>query len=475
MLKGAATLAAGRAGAAALRFARNVLLARLLPVEEYGLASTFVVLMAFVDMASDLALERLVVQDREGDQPRVVAAIQTLALLRGVLLAGVTILAAGPMADLFGHPELAPAFALFAAVPFLRGIAHLDMMREQREMRFGRVTRADLAGVGVSLVALWPCALVLGDHRIMLVLLLLEHATRSAVSIAFAERPFALGWDGAVVRRALGFGGPLLLSGLLAFATLQGDRVIVANQLGAETLGLFSAALTFAMTPCLLAGSIANAVFLPMLARAQDDNAVFARRSRLTLEAMMVAGAGTMFAFAVIGPWAFEGVFGRAYAEAAPLVVLLGAVFSLRLVRAGPTTAAMARGHNSNLLLANLARLVSLGPALAAVMSGYGVETLALFALAGEALALLVSLRLLHRIDLRRKDIGVGAWVVLAVLTAMLVLSAPTPWASAVPGWALQAPAAAGLICLLAVCRDLRGSVRRMVGQRLNLGRGRGR
>ena len=86
MLKIAVLLAGSRGLLSVLRFARNVLVARLIGVEDYGIASTFALLMALVEMLSDLGLGRFLVQDREGGHPQVVAAIQGLVLLRGAII-----------------------------------------------------------------------------------------------------------------------------------------------------------------------------------------------------------------------------------------------------------------------------------------------------------------------------------------------------------------------------------------------------
>jgi O-antigen/teichoic acid export membrane protein len=61
LLKALSILAGGRASIAALNFARNILLARLVTVEDYGIASTFIVAIALVELFGDLALDRLVV------------------------------------------------------------------------------------------------------------------------------------------------------------------------------------------------------------------------------------------------------------------------------------------------------------------------------------------------------------------------------------------------------------------------------
>lgn len=405
MLRIAASFAAGRVLVALIQFLRNVLLARLIPVEDYGIASTFVVTVSLIQMLGDLALDRLVVQNRHGGAPWFVAAVQSLALLRGALLAGLLLAGAPYVAALFGQAEIVWAYQVMALVPLLHALLHLDTVRQQREMRFGATVRSDLAGAGLSIAALWPLAAMLGDFRTILGLIFIEYAGRAVASHLLAERPFRVGWDRKTVRTALGFGAPLIAGGMLAFLTLQGDRIIVANRFTPYDLGLFSAALTLAMTPSLLLARVTHPLFLPTLSRHQETPERFAPAAMTTLEAMALLAAALMAGFALLGPPVFRIAFGEAYATGGPFVVLLGIAFALRLARAGPATIAVARGHTMQLMLANLLRVLAVPAGLLVVAAGGDIEALVLVGIGAEAAALALALLLVRRLG-NRPDLG---------------------------------------------------------------------
>jgi O-antigen/teichoic acid export membrane protein len=391
MLKIAVLLAGSRGLLSVLRFARNVLVARLIGVEDYGIASTFALLMALVEMLSDLGLGRFLVQDREGGHPQVVAAIQGLVLLRGAIISILVFALADPIASLLGQPGLGWAYRIFAAIPLLRALVHLDIMRQQRDMRFGLMIKADFAGVAASLAALWPLGLWLGDFRVMLGLLIVESMARIATVHLLAERPYRLGWDRAVAARAMRFGWPLLTGGMLTFAVMQGDRLIVANQYTAADLGLFSAALTLAMAPTLAVQGVIVTMFLPLLARQQENEERFLHKAELSLEALLVGGLGLMLLFVLAGPLALRLAYGAEFAAGAQLVSILGISFTLRMIRAAPTNISIAKGHTINLLIANAVRLVSFPVAYLIALRGGSLEAVALTGLAGEAASLLIA------------------------------------------------------------------------------------
>jgi len=391
MLKTALLLAGSSGVVSAMRFGRNVLLARLIGVEDYGIASTFALIMALVEMLSDLGLGRFVVHDREGDNPGFVAAIQALEILRGAVLATLVFAFADPVAAFFGHPGLGWAYRIVAVMPLLIAMVHLDIMRQQRAMRFGLMVKADFAGQAASLAALWPLGLWLGDFRVMIGVMIVESLARIGTTHFLAERPYRISWDGAVVIRALRFGWPLLAGGMLTFAVMQGERLIVANQFTAIDLGLFSAALTLAMSPTLVAQRVINSMFLPLLARERDNELGFLRKAELSLETLLAGGLGLMLLYVLAGPGALRLAYGAEFAAGGQLAAILGITFSLRMVRSAPTNISIAKGRTINLLIANTVRLVSFPVGYMIALRGGSVEAIALTGLAGEAASLLIA------------------------------------------------------------------------------------
>jgi O-antigen/teichoic acid export membrane protein len=391
MLKTALLLAGSGGVVSVLRFGRNALLARMIGVEDFGIASTFALLMALVEMLSDFALGRLVVQDRGGDDPGFIAAIHGLAIARGAILTALVFVLADPIAALLGQPGLGWAYRLLAPMPLLGAMVHLDIMRQQRAMRFGLMVKAEFAGMAASLAALWPLWLWLGDFRVMLGLLFVELVARIATTHLLAEWPYRIRWSGAVAARALRFGWPLLAGGMLLFVVMQGERLIVANQFPATELGLFSAALAIAMAPTLLVQRVINSMFLPLLSRERDNEAGFRYKADLSLEALLVSGLGLMLLYVLAGPAALRLAFGAEFAGGAHLAAILGITFSLRMIRSAPTNISIAKGHTVNLLVANAVRLVSFPVAYLIALRGGSVEAVALTGLAGEAASLLIA------------------------------------------------------------------------------------
>lgn len=423
MMKGGLLLGGGNASIALLGLVRNVLIARLISVEDFGIASTFAITMAVIEMTSYIAIERLIIQAKDGDLPRFQATAHTLQAARGALGAVLLYLLAEPIAGLFGVPHLAWAYEAMAVTPLLHGLAHLDMHRVQRDMRFSPSVTVELAAQLLATVAAIPLALRLGDYRAMLYALLLQQVVFAVVSHAVAHRPYRWAFDTEVVGRAISFGWPLLLNGVLMFAAFHGDRIIIARMIGMTELGWYSAAFALTLMPSLVIARTMQSFFLPQLAAVQDDDAGFRRLYVVTVQAGLLIGVGSAVTFALAGPAVLIALYGTKYAAAAPVLVWLGVMQGLRLGRIGLNVVAMARADTRNPLFGNLVRVLALPLAWFAAAEGGGVAAVVALAIVGEGLALATSMLLLRkRFGLTLDGVALPAAGSIAVLALIALL-----------------------------------------------------
>ena len=270
MVRTALSILSGNAAASLVLLVRNLLIARLIPVADYGVAATFAIVVSLLEMASALGLQQQIVQSKRGDDPDFQAALQGFQLLRGVVSGGIMVALAGPAADFMGMPEATWAYRVLAVIPVLNAMQHFDIHRLNREMAFGPLIATSLVPAIVSLALVWPLARWFGDWQVMLWALVIQAVLMTAVSHVTARRRWRLRLDRSVMIGALRFGWPLLLNSILLFAVFNGDRVIVARELGPAALGIFSMGVTLTLTPTLVLGKTAQNFFLPQFTRAGD-------------------------------------------------------------------------------------------------------------------------------------------------------------------------------------------------------------
>jgi len=171
MLRKLILIFSGNAAASLMLLARNLLISRLIPVEDYGIAATFAVAMAVVEMASQLGLQQMIVQAREGDDPKFQAALQGFQVLRGVIAGVMLFFLAGTIATFLRIPEVAWAYQLMATVPILNALQHFDIHRLNRQMQFLPMVLTGAVPALLSLLAVWPLAIWMNDYRVIAICL----------------------------------------------------------------------------------------------------------------------------------------------------------------------------------------------------------------------------------------------------------------------------------------------------------------
>ncbi len=415
MVRAGLFILSGNAATSLMLLVRNLLVARLIPVTDYGIAATFAIAMAAVEMASALGLQQQIVQARDGDDPRFQAALQGFQVLRGALAAAALFFLATPLAGFLGVPEVAWAYQLLACVPLLNALQHFDIHRLNREMVFAPVVLTGAVPALVSLILVWPLAAWLQDYRVMLWAIIAQAVLMTLFSHLTARRRYALVWDRAVMGESLRFGWPLLVNGLLLFVVFQGDKLIIGRVMGMEVLALFAMGVTLTLTPSLVMAKSAQNFLLPQLSQAADPTDL----ARVTLETGILMAVVLTCGLVLCGPWLIDLILGAKYADLTPLLLWFALLQALRVLKAGPAIVAMAAGETSNAMWANLVRIAVLPLVWWLAVAGMKLELLIGVGILGEALGYGVALGLLMRrcaFDIRPVLLGhLGLALVLGV------------------------------------------------------------
>ncbi len=392
-------LLSGNSATALLTLARNLLVARMLPVADYGIAATFAITMAVVEMASALGLQQQIIQAKDGDDLRFQAALQGFQVLRGALSAVILLAIAHPLAAFFGIPEVAWAYQVLAVMPLLNALQHFDMHRMQRRMVFGPVLATSLLPAVLSLVLIWPLVVWFGDWRAMLWAIIAQGLASMLMSHLVAERPYRLVLDRQIMARNLAFGWPLLLNTILLFLVFNGEKLIVGRELGMEALGIFAMGMTLTLTPTLVMAKSASSFFLPRLSRT-DRGTVSGENSFQALalaaqQAALLNGVALAIATFFLGAPVIGLLLGEKYDPLVPLIVLLGVLHAIRVWKAGPAAISLSQAQTGNSALSNIPRVLALPASWFVLVQGGSLTDVIMIAIvaemAGYALAVTLS------------------------------------------------------------------------------------
>lgn len=398
MFRAATILFSGNIVLAVANLLRAVLVARLLTLEDFGIAATFNIAMNAITMAFGFSLGQMVIQASDGNAPRVRAALHLLQLLMGLTLFTGFFLMAGPFSALMGLPDLGWAYRMLAVLALFLGLVHFDIFVQQRARRVLGVALYNTGPVVVSLLAIWPLFVLFGDWRIMPFALLIQGAATLIISHLRSDQPYRLNYDGAVFRRALAFGAPLFGNAIVLFILFSGDRIIVSNRFGAEGLAWFSAAFMLTLMPVNLVVKSLQNLLLPWLARASDADSGRDRAAILTCRIFALTGAGIAGVFALGGDGLLLLAFGPEYVGAGQILVLLGVMQGVRCMRAAPDLLALSRGRTRIIFQTSLLRAMFIPLGAAAVFwLDLPLTSLILIGLVAEGVTMAYAFHLLAR------------------------------------------------------------------------------
>lgn len=391
LFSGSLILTAGEAINQVCSLVRNVVLARILTKADFGTAALLGMVVTIFEIGGRLSIENCVVQSKDGNQPRFMAAAHLVQSLPGIVSAALIFGTAGPMAHFFGVPEAAWGLRALAILPVLRSLSHLDVYRMTRTMRFGPGVIVDTVPQVVITVLAWPLASIWPGYAVLVWLLIGKQLASTLAAHFMAESPYRWCFDRRAISEILKFGWPLLINGFLIFAVMQGDRFAVGVRYTVSELAVYAVAGSLALLPANTLLKLSGYMMLPLMSSVQDDLRRFRQRVSSAAEIYsLLSGVYAMILILAGGPLVAL-IFGPKYREAAALTAWLGLAQALRLLRGVPTTSAVARGDTRNVMFSNACRISGVVLSFAAAYAGGSLALIAASAAIGEAVALIAS------------------------------------------------------------------------------------
>lgn len=416
--RGSAITAAAYALAQGLRLASNLVLARLLFPEAFGLMALVAVVLTGLQMLSDTGTAPSIARSPRGDDPDFLNTAWTLQALRGVLLWGLACALAWPLARIYDAPDLTVLLPVAGLALLVAGLNPTRIDTAQRHLLLGRVTLLDLAaqvtGIAAMVALAWATgsvwALVAGGVVTACAKLMLCHLFLPGPR----NRPR---WEPAAARELLSFGKWIFASTACGFALSQGDRLILGGYLSLEALGHYNIGWFLASFPWLLGGAVVMRVMIPLY----RDRAPRVRR----LRAALTAGLLALLAALALGGVALVGLlYDPRYAPAGAVVVMVACVQMPAVIGMTYDQAALAAGDSRGFFGVLLVKALVQTAAIV-----IGAETHGLIgALAGQGIALvavhpaIVWLARRHGVWDPRHDLGFFA-ACLPVIAAALWLN----------------------------------------------------
>lgn len=381
-------------------FLSTVILARLLTQEEYGVAGYAIIVIASLDVLSDLGIGPALIFHR--DDPEAANTAFWLGLGISLVLLAATWLSAPLVAAFFQDPRATPVIRVLALTFPLSALSNVHNILLQKELRFGRTFLPDFArmlskgllSIFFALLGFGPWSLIFGQVG----------GTAISVGAYWKARPWrpSLRLDLGHARALLGYGAPLVLVDLLGALLQNVDYLLIGRFLGAASLGIYTVAFRIPDLLIMQFCNIVATVIFPVYARLRDEEPealreAFLATTRYVPMLTVPAGLGLML---VARPFILV-VFGARWEPAIPVLqaIALYALLNSLTYHAGDVY--KATGRTDLLTKLALVRSFLLVPALWWVVTQVGTLQAVgwvhvVVALVNGALSLLLAARILR-------------------------------------------------------------------------------
>jgi O-antigen/teichoic acid export membrane protein len=268
--RGAAVTFGGQLVRIVVQLAGIVLLARLLSPSDYGVTTMVLAIIGIGEILRDFGLSSAAIQAKTLTRGQR-ANLFWINVGIGAALTGIVAALAWPIAAFYDDPRLVAVTLALAPTFLLNGFCTQFRADLNRHFRFGQLVVVEIFAQAVALgialmLAVWGWGFwALVAQQVLQVLL-------QAVLL-----PFVAGWMPSLPRRGeqmrplLTFGGGLVGSQVLVYASRNVDSLVIGRAFGAEALGFYNRAFQLMLLPLNQINAPSSRVALPTLSRLQEQ------------------------------------------------------------------------------------------------------------------------------------------------------------------------------------------------------------
>ena len=326
--------AAGSVTRIVLQIGSQIVLARLLGPDSYGVFAVALTVIFFASLFADLGLAYGLIQ-RPSVNDDDIRFVFTWQLLLAIASTAVLVAAAGPIATLLGDGRLAPVVRWLALGCILGSVGATAGMLLRRQLDFKILNIAAVVSYALGFVVFGIPMALLGFGVWSLVAAYLIQIATAAV-LTYLSSPHAI-WP--LFRHAdavgmLGFGSTVLATNIVNWIMMSLDRLVIGATLQAAAAGLYATMSNIMSQPAASIITVVQSALYATSARAQDDRVRLQVAFRSMLGAVAVflwpvffavgATAETLILATFGDKWAGGSTVLRPLAFAMPAYLLMG-------------------------------------------------------------------------------------------------------------------------------------------------------
>ncbi len=377
-MRGSAFVLCGNLSQQLIRFASNLILARLLLPEAFGLMQVVTVVLIGLQLFSDIGIGPSIIQHKRGDDPKFFNTAWTVQVLRGLMLSTIAISIVSPIVHFIGHlmetsseagseavytdPRLIPLICAGSITASISGFNSTKLFTANRNLAVGKIMVIEVSAqlMGVLCMASWAWyfksvwALVCGSLAQAWLRMLLTHVVLPGEGNRFFFERESFG-------ELLKFGRWIFLSTAALFIAAQGDRLLLGAYVEPKILGIYGFAYFLSEALNQLIDFVSRLVFLPAFSHVARDKPERLKLNyyqvRLRLDALTLPMAGGLM---MVGQDVVNLLYPDVYEAAGWILQILAIRVALACTLPAAVSCLLAIGDSKSVFAGNLGKTIVL-------------------------------------------------------------------------------------------------------------------
>jgi O-antigen/teichoic acid export membrane protein len=419
--RGAALLGSASLGEQASRFARNMLLTRILAPSAFGTMAIVMSSASIVGSLTDVGLRISVIRNPRGREAAYLNAAWWLAMGRSLGVYAVIFIMAPFVARFYGNVELSALLRVALLGALLEGAMSPRSCLPQKDMKFGRWAAITNGGAICGIVLTVILSFIIRDVWALAIGYCSENVFRCLLSYILCPGLPSFGWDRAAARDLLSYSRGAYGLSFLNLIFTRTDIFVLAKLYSPTALGLYTMAVYLVQTPTGFIQNMVGSTLLPAFAHVQEDHK---RLNRVLLEAtswLIVLGLPVVVVIWLYAPSLLRVIYGARYLKSAGPLAVAAAVACLSILNGVITDAFSAMGrpalHRRAVAASAVIMIVAIYPA-CKMLGVVGGQVAALIAIGASYFLQIMRIRELTGLDLARYG---KAFVLAGLVSAALL------------------------------------------------------
>jgi O-antigen/teichoic acid export membrane protein len=404
-MRGGAWLGTGSVAEQAIRFARNLLLARMLAPGAFGTMAIVLSSASLVDMLTDVGTRAAIIQNPRGGNADYLNASWWLGLCRSIFSYS-TIFAVAPwISRFYGRPEMSGLLRVALLSVLFNGAMSPRSVLAQKEMKLGRWAAITNGGGICGVILTVALSFYMRDVWALAIGYCGENAFRFLLSYALCPGTPSLHFNWSAARELLTFSRGIFGLSILNLIVGRADIFVLGRLYPLASLGLYTMAVALVTTPSVYCTNLLGQTLIPALSSVQEDGP---RANRILLEVtswLLLLGMPASVFICLSASSLLRLAYGARYIAAAGPLSVASAVVFMTVLNSVLTIVLFAKGlpalHRHAVALTAAVMLVAIYPA-AKLLGPVGGQISALLAVAVGYVFQLILLRSVTGLNLRR-------------------------------------------------------------------------